>query len=212
MCSSDLEQELSYERFVLWINKDFIEGFKQIDSQILYAFEKCMIKNNYVLKPSEATAKGLELGLVQFYEEMGNEKLNKEICSITLCMGLIVHINRTYYNLEIKGITDHKDTLLGDMLSYIDAHLNTKISIAEIAKVLHVSPSTISHMCKQKLNVSLYQFVIQRRLILAKNNILAGIDISKAWENLGFADYSAFFRAFKRQYGMSPTEFRKQHL
>ena len=98
------------------------------------------------------------------------------------------------------------------MLSYIDAHLNTKISIAEIAKVLHVSPSTISHMCKQKLNVSLYQFVIQRRLILAKNNILAGIDISKAWENLGFADYSAFFRAFKRQYGMSPTEFRKQHL
>lgn len=39
--------------------------------------------------------------------------------------------------------------------------------------------------------------------------ILEGVLAEQAGAQVGFGDYSTFFRAFKREYGLSPTEYRK---
>lgn len=202
----------TYERFIVWIDADWWNKVKEISPDIDFAFDYCSKHNNYLLCTPDATSKGLEVGFVQMLKEIENKKLNWEICSISYGIALMSHINRTYYYLKASPTKKHQDTLLEKMVSYIDSNLHTKISIGSIAKALHVSPSTLSHMCKEELNVSLYHFVIQRRLIIAKNNIMAGIELNKVWENIGFADYSAFFRAFKREYGISPREFKKVNM
>lgn len=40
-----------------------------------------------------------------------------------------------------------------------------------------------------------------------QNKILMGTPITKAWIGSGFSDYSTFYKAFKKNYGMSPNEF-----
>ena len=41
--------------------------------------------------------------------------------------------------------------------------------------------------------------------------ILSDTDITKACEQAGFKNYSNFYRAFVKEYGMSPKEFREKH-
>ena len=41
--------------------------------------------------------------------------------------------------------------------------------------------------------------------------IYGSVLISRIFPQYGFKDYTSFFRAFKKEYGISPKEYREQH-
>ena len=102
-----------------------------------------------------------------------------------------------------------KPELLERVFAYIEAHLGEPITLADTAKHFWVSESKISQIFRQKLGSSFYRCVTQRRLIAAKSLIIQGMPLNEVNERVGFADYSTFFRAFKREYGLAPSQFRE---
>lgn len=102
-----------------------------------------------------------------------------------------------------------KPELLERVFAYIEARLGEQITLADTAKHFWVSESKISQTFRQKLGVSFYRCVTQRRLIAAKSLIIQGVPLNEVNERVGFADYSTFFRAFKREYGIAPSQFRE---
>lgn len=105
-----------------------------------------------------------------------------------------------------------KTSLLDEILHYIETHLSDTISLSSIAEHFLVSQSAISHMFKKQMDVSFYQVVIQRRLIESKNLILAGVPLKAIPEQCGFSDYSVFYKAFVKEYGISPSNIRITNL
>ena len=59
------------------------------------------------------------------------------------------------------------------------------------------------------MGVSFYRCVTQRRLIAAKALILDGHPLENVGQQVGFSDYSSFYRAFKQEYGIPPRQYRK---
>lgn len=104
-----------------------------------------------------------------------------------------------------------KTELLDELLSYVSEHLQERITVSDTARKLHVSESTITHLCSKRLGLSFYRYVTQQRLDRARRLMLEKGDLSTVAEQAGFCDYTAFFRAFKREYGLSPGEYRKIH-
>lgn len=102
-----------------------------------------------------------------------------------------------------------KPELLERVFAYIEAHLGERITLADTAKHFWVSGSKISQTFRQKLGISFYRCVTQRRLIAAKSLMIQGVPLNEVNERVGFADYSTFFRAFKREYGIAPSQFRE---
>ncbi len=123
---------------------------------------------------------------------------------------LLAYLSRAFQELGTAPLRAEKPELLDRIMDYIEARLGEKLSLADTARHFYVSESTISHLFQQKMGVSFYRCVTQRRLIAAKGLIFQGSPMDQVSRQVGFQDYSSFYRAFRQEYGISPQQFRKR--
>lgn len=95
------------------------------------------------------------------------------------------------------------------VLAFIEAHYSDAISARDVAAHLNMSESSLSQLLRKQMNVSFHKLLTQRRLIAAKHLLLSGETGDRTSTRVGFGDYSSFYRAFKREYGISPSEYVK---
>lgn len=200
-----------YDRYVIWISTDFWTNCIRQFPDVNFAFEQCQIRDNYLLRSSRATWSGLFSAATSALKELDEKKLGWQSCLHSTILMLMTHIGRTYYYQDIRLPASEKADFMDDVFRYIDEHMRERLTLAQVAEHFLVSKSTISHTFQKHFSVSFHHCVIQRRLIAAKIKILSGTPLKSIWEVCGFADYSSFYRAFKKEYGISPQEFRQIH-
>lgn len=121
---------------------------------------------------------------------------------------LLVSLYRDFGRGRVVQPPAEKRELLDEIMSYVEDHLSERITLETTAHRFHVSESTVSQLFRKRMGVSYYRFVTQRRLIAAKTLIQQGTALENVAEAVGFSDYSGFYRAFKQEYGISPTKFK----
>lgn len=194
-----------YKRIVFWLGTDFIEYIKQFTKEnTIDNFNK----NIYLLHTSgtswEHIGTYFHIGLKEAQEKKPGWELS--LCGSTL--QLLTNFYRALHDLDSQAPKKAKPELIDDLVSYIESHLNEKITLFDTAQRFFVSESTIGQTFQKKMHVSFYHYVTQRRLIAAKSMILKEPNLDILSEKVGFADYSTFYRAFKKEFGISPREYR----
>ncbi|MGK7887914.1 MAG: helix-turn-helix domain-containing protein [Leptolyngbyaceae cyanobacterium] len=102
---------------------------------------------------------------------------------------------------------------LKQVLDYIDAHLAGDIKLADLARLLGMSPFHFGRMFKQSMGISPHQYVIQQRIERAKHLLKqsdrAIIDIAL---ECGFTSHSHLSKQFRKVVGIAPKHYRSQTL
>lgn len=94
-------------------------------------------------------------------------------------------------------------------LKYIDVHLSEKINLSDMAHQLNVCRSTLVQSFRQVMGISPYAYVLQRKLETAQKLIGQGVSPVQTAREIGFDNYSSFYRAFRKRYHMSPSEWKE---
>ena len=102
------------------------------------------------------------------------------------------------------------NSFIQDVLTYINNHYTQPLRISDLARRFGVSESYLSHEFSRFTNRSVYDYVLYRRVTLARQLMLGGDSLNTISYQCGFNDYSNFLRSFSKVVGMSPKQYRKQ--
>ena len=96
-------------------------------------------------------------------------------------------------------------------VSYFNENYNTKISVAQYAESLHISTNWFIRNFKQHMKISPAQYLLSLRMVNAQS-LLENTDYSvgEVAEIVGYDNQLYFSRVFKKEYGVSPAQYRKQ--
>ena len=194
-----------YLRNVLWISNRFMELLCQFSSD----FPIDNDRNTDLLRTAGTQWEFLPELIHRGVTESESRLLNWEAAVIGNTVTVLTHLDRAFRDRNTIPLSAEKPELLDQVMAYVERYYAQPISLSFIARTFYVSSSTISHLFQLKLGVSFHRYVTQRRLIAAKDRIARGELLENVSQAVGFTDYSAFYRAFKGEYGISPRQYRQ---
>ena len=196
--------ETPYERDVLWISQEFLDRMQEMFPDAAPVQREHSVPIRTAGTRWEFLGDLFRAGVLE--EESKRPGWEAAVIGNTLM--ILANMKRIYIERSSGPIKAEKPELPDRIADYIERNYVRQITIDDLARKFYVSKSTISHLFKQKMGVSIYRYVTQRRLISAKNLISEGVALEQVATKVGFSDYSAFYRAFKQEYGISPRQFR----
>ncbi|UKS28467.1 AraC family transcriptional regulator [Paenibacillus sp. HWE-109] len=112
---------------------------------------------------------------------------------------------------QVSSSTAVKDPLVRKVEVYLEDFQSNRLSVGELAASLHMSYGHLSRQYKKLTGQTIINRMNQIRLEKAKELMkLPGLRIAEIAEQAGFADLCYFSRAFKKHYGASPQNYRRQ--
>ena len=104
------------------------------------------------------------------------------------------------------------DSFLYEIISYIDAHLCEKILLDDLAAHTSRSKSAVCHLFTEKMSISPKQYILQKKLALAHKRITEGTPPTKAAIEVGYENYSSFYRMYQKMLLSAPSNSSRRKL
>ena len=113
--------------------------------------------------------------------------------------------------IKRRGIVSCESVSLGTLAkNYIKENITKDITLSDISYYLHCSTVTLTQHFKAEFGITIMQYVMQRRLKIAEELLRTGDEsVKKVAMLTGFVESEYFAKCFKKHYGKTPTEYRK---
>lgn len=97
--------------------------------------------------------------------------------------------------------------LINGIIRYLNEHITEELCLDAIASHFFTSKFHLSKSFRKYTGISIYQYIMKKRLTIARDLLRSGIPVTTACLECGFGDYSNFLKAFKREYDKNPKEY-----
>lgn len=206
-----VDSDHPYRRFVFWISESFLSSLIGISDDYRYLPDLALRNTYFTHKFTEIEFNTLQGKLFSLIDEIHSDRFAKSAKILISVSDFMISINRMVYEANNPGNTKaESDSLYQSIIHYIETHIDENLSLDIIAEKLYISKFHISHVFTETNGLPLHKYITKKRLEMCRDAILSGQDISVVASSYGFSDYSTFYRAFVKEYGVSPKKYKDE--
>lgn len=206
---ADIGKNRLYRRFVLWISCDCFARLTEESADYAYLARLVSETKEYVFHNSFVEFNSLQALVMQLLEALHTERFGRA-CEVDLLLHtLLLRLNQTVYEKQNASKDAATAELYVNLCDYVSSHLDEPLSLDLLAGKFYVSKYHIAHTFKDHMGIPLHQYIAKKRLFACRDAMKSGGRISDIYQQFGFHDYSSFFKAFKKEFGISPKEYQE---
>ena len=101
------------------------------------------------------------------------------------------------------------DEKIAAIMQYLSQHPTEPVSIDDLAARFYISKYHMMRQFRAQTGYTIHGYLTGKRLMFARAMIAAGTPVLQASEESGFGDYSAFLRAYRKQFGTTPNQEKR---
>ena len=203
-----IDPEQTYERMVLWINREFLSRFSGGETDLAACFSLTAQREFHLFRPRGENRERYRTLMDQIEAAAGGGGFGAGLLSDTFVLQLMIALNRDILASPAEAEAYRFDPKMEEVTHYIRDHLEEPLRIEHLARTFFLSRYYLMHRFKEVYGCTVHQYIRQKRLQRAAEEIRRGVPVLKAAEEAGFGDYSVFLRAFRAVYGRSPREWK----
>lgn len=199
-----------YDRVIIYLDGKYFDRIMP-NAGLMDCFEKADKDGRQRITPDDEQQERLAAALEDYEAAMRDEELGAEAIRDTQMVKLLVLINRIYASGSTAPDRAEatRDPKIAAVLSYINENLGRELSVDELAEQAYLSRYHFMRLFKAQTGSTVHAYVRQKRLLYAARLIREGESAARAAAESGFSDYSAFHRAFRECFGISPGQLKK---
>ena len=115
--------------------------------------------------------------------------------------------------LPTGRVSAQEQKFLRSIQEYVNANLHRSITLDDLAEVVCLSPSTLYKKMKDYADVSPMEYVMKVRLHRAVELLKDdSVSVQEVAQSVGFNTHSFFSECFKREFGMTPRQWRTRNV
>ena len=197
-----------YERVVLWLDDRFFDQLRAGGDDLASCFADAARKDYRRIRPNQTSFIHMWNLCAQISQAQKSSALGSYTLVYAYLFEFLVEVCRCYFHasdLAREDVTENET--VNSVLAYINQNIASPLSLDAIAERFFVSKFYLSRQFKQFTGMSIYQYIIKKRVTISRDLLRSGAPVTTACMECGFNDYSNYYKAFKREFGCSPSAF-----
>ncbi|MFQ9871489.1 MAG: AraC family transcriptional regulator [Oscillospiraceae bacterium] len=201
----------TYERMVLWIDPDFIRRISTGQTNLLTCFEGAFREKKSMIRTSTSSPSLMKPLLLKLNSSMHSNEFGDDILRDVHVREVLVLLNRMYASHDMGRMEPDIEVnqIAERVTDFVEKNIDQEITLDTLSNELFVSKFHLSREFKRYTGCTIHKYIMQKRLIYARELIRRKTPITQVYLKCGFNDYSSFLRAFKSEYNMTPKQLMK---
>lgn len=159
----------------------------------------------------EAQQQLLQERLCAMESELKNLQSDSEELLRSIAYEVMIYLNRWYAKQHGQVLENALNQTVSRFRQVLESHYHCYHKVGQYAALLAVTPGHLNVLCQTQLGCSASKLISDRVFSEAARRLVhTDMDIESLSDILGFSNPSYFCRAFKREKGLSPLQYRKQ--
>ena len=200
----ELEEDSAYERIIIYIDPGFLQRYSTADCDLMELFSA---NRGHVLRLKENERKKIFTLAAALEKELSGADYGRILLCSTALLRLLVEIGRCRRQegaMNLNPVTPN-DSRVVEWMQYLDRNLSEDLDMDALAERFFISKFHMMRLFKAETGFTIHTYLLQRRLLAARQLIERGMLATEACYRCGFRSYSSFTRAYSKHFGSTPT-------
>lgn len=123
--------------------------------------------------------------------------------SVCYLLPLLCELANAFPALQQAALYAEKDSA-APIMKYINRNLSEKLTLESLSQKFFISQTHLNRLFRKSAGTTVWEYITIKRLFMAQDLLSKGHTPYKVYSICGFQEYSTFYRAYKRHFGVSP--------